>query len=265
MKNLNSFLIIIGIYVSIQAIGLYVGVGLINFLEENPEYGTFENPDDPKASVQLFLGILVMTGVLLFLIKYKLDIFIKILMAIAVLSGLVITFQRFIGFWLSIIPAIALFALNFKIEHIFLRNATLILVISGIGAYLGANLGVIPCLIFLILLSIYDIIAVFGTKHMITLADEGKGRFPFMFTIPIGKGGEMEIGTGDFVIPLMFSVSLLNAPYGLNFALTAAFGGLIGALALFYYAMRKEHHALPALPPIAAGLIIGFGIAVLIF
>jgi len=264
MKNLNSFLIIIGIYVSIQAIGLYVGFDLINVFTENPELKTFEDPEDPKVAGQVFVYILVMTVILLFLIKYKLDIFIKILMSIAVLSGLVITFRSFIGLEFAVIPAIALFALNFKIENIFLKNTTLVIVISGIGAYLGANLGVIPCLIFLILLSIYDIIAVFGTKHMITLADEGKGRFPFMFTIPIGKD-ELEIGTGDFVIPLMFSVSLLNDPYGLKYALTAAFGGLIGALALFFYAIRKEHHALPALPPIAAGLIIGFGTAVLIF
>lgn len=264
MKNLNSFLFIIGIYVSIQVIGLYVGFGLIGFFEENPEYVTFEDPDDPKVSGQLFLYILLMTGVLLLLIKYKLDIFIQVLMTIAFLSGMVITFQRFIGWGFAVIPAVALFALNFKFDHIFLKNCTLILVISGIGAYLGANLGVIPCLIFLILLSIYDIIAVFGTGHMITLADEGRGRFPFMFTIPFGKG-EMEIGTGDFVVPLMFSVSLLGDPYGLKFALVSALGGLIGALALFFYAMRKEHHALPALPPIAAGLIIGFGLAVLIF
>jgi len=263
MKNLNSFLIIIGIYISIQAIGLYVGDDLIAFLEQNPEYGTFENPDDPKVSGQLFLYIIVMTGVLLFLIKYKLDIFIKILMGIAVISGLVITFRSFIGWEFALVPAAALLALNFKIEHIFLKNTTLIIVISGIGAYLGANLGVIPCLIFLILLSIYDIIAVFGTKHMITLADEGKGRFPFMFTIPLGKG-QMEIGTGDFVIPLMFSVSLL-ADYGLKIALAAALGGLIGALLLFSYATRKEHHALPALPPIAAGLIIGFGVGLMVF
>jgi presenilin-like A22 family membrane protease len=263
MKNLNSFLIIIGIYLSIQAVGIYVGYGLIGFFDANPEYTTFENPDDPAVSGQMFLYIIAMTAVLLLLIKYKLDIFIKILMAIAALSGLTITFQSFVGRTFAIIPALVLFALNLKIGNLLLRNTTLVLVISGIGAYLGANLGVIPCLIFLILLSVYDVIAVFGTKHMITLADEGKGRFPFMFTIPLGKG-EMEIGTGDFVIPLMFSVSLL-ADYNIKFALISAFGGLIGALALFFYALRTEHQALPALPPIAAGLIIGFGIALMIF
>lgn len=265
MKSQSPFLFIIGIYVAIQAIGLCVGVDLIGLFYEHPELKTFEDSDDPLISGQMLLYVLVMTGILLLLIKYQLAIFIKFLMGIAVLTGLVITFQSFIGLEFGIISAVVFFALNFKIKHIFFKNTTLVIVISGIGAYLGANLGVIPCLIFLILLSIYDIIAVFGTKHMITLADEGNGRFPFMFTIPVGEG-EMEIGTGDFVVPLMFSVSLLADPnYGLNFALAAASGGLLGSLALFFYAMRKEHHALPALPPIATGLIIGFCAAILIF
>ncbi len=266
MKNLNSFPFIIGIYVSIQVIGLFVGYDLIGFLGEHPEYRSFEDPDDPVVSWQLLLYILVMTGLMLLLIKYKLDIFIQILMSIALIFGMVITFQTFIGFNLGVVFALALFAVNFKIESRALKNITLIFVISGIGAYLGANVGVIPCLIFLILLSIYDVIAVFGTKHMITLADEGKGRFPFMFTIPFGKG-EMEIGTGDFVVPLMFSVSLL-AEYGdlgLSYAISAALGGLIGAFMLLVYIMRGGRQALPALPPIAAGLIAGFVFALFMF
>ncbi|PKP53221.1 MAG: hypothetical protein CVT90_02300 [Candidatus Altiarchaeales archaeon HGW-Altiarchaeales-3] len=263
MKPIYTLLTLIGIYVLSHAAGLYVGVDLIGFFSEskNAEFLTFGNPDDIAVSAQLFLGILVLTVIILLLIDYKMNFLIKFLMTIAAASGLVITLHSFIGWEFAVLFTFAIIFLNFKLNNDHFNNLTLILVIGGIGAYIGSNIRVIPCIVFLILLAVYDLIAVYGTKHMITLAEEGDGSFTFMLIIPFGKD-EIEIGTGDFIVPVIFSVTLLvTSGYGLTYAIAAAFGGLIGLVALFIHAIGKEHLAFPALPPITAGLLLGFAVA----
>lgn len=52
-----------------------------------------------------------------------------------------------------------------------LRNATAILASIGVGVALGSDFGFIVALVLMALLAVYDFIAVFITKHMITLAD----------------------------------------------------------------------------------------------
>ncbi|MDD5111485.1 MAG: presenilin family intramembrane aspartyl protease, partial [Candidatus Altiarchaeota archaeon] len=131
-----------------------------------------------------------------------------------------------------------------------------ILTVVGAGALLGASLSIIPSIILLIILSIYDLIAVFWTKHMVTLAENAKGKLPFMFIIP-HKGKTVGLGTGDLAIPLVFTASVLK-DYTLASALATSAGGLIGLLTLFLYIQKRKRITLPALPPLAIGLIAGF-------
>ena len=51
-----------------------------------------------------------------------------------------------------------------------LRNLATIIASMGVGVVLGLGFGFIPSLIFMGLIAIYDYVAVFITKHMITLA-----------------------------------------------------------------------------------------------
>jgi len=61
---------------------------------------------------------------------------------------------------------------------------------------------------------------------------------------------------------LVFSVAVLK-DYSMTAAIITCLGGLAGLLALFLYITKKKDVVLPALPPITAGLIIGYGIAIL--
>ena len=255
MKYLNSLLIVIGIYIAVQSIGLYVGTNLIGGIESGEIPSAIENPESVKSSLQIFVYVLVMTGVLLLLIKFGFDLVIQVLMVLVVFCGASIAFFVFTDY--GFIPAICLIILCFwKKENVLLKDITLIFAIAGIGAMLGSSLGVVPAMVLLIALSIYDIIAVFGTKHMVTLAEEGKGRFPFMFTVSI-PGAGLELGTGDLAIPLMFSVSVLR-DHSIYNAIIVAGGGLLGVIALFIYILgNRKRKVLPALPPIAAGLLLG--------
>lgn len=268
MKYFKSLLMLVGIYLIVQGLGLWIGAGglwveegAVETIKENPEMGAVENPESLESSGQIFLYILVATALLLLFMKFRLDFFIKVFINMAILGGLILT----LGYILDIIGvliAIILFTLRlWRKEDMLLMNVVLIFTIPGIGSYLGASIDPIPSLILLLILAAYDIIAVFGTKHMVTLAEGAKGKIPMMFSIPVGDRF-LGLGTGDLTIPLVFSVSLLRE-YPVTTSMLTSLGGCAGLIALFLYTTRRKDVVLPALPPITAGLLLGFGLGLI--
>ncbi len=249
------------IYLSVQVIGLYVGYDLLGKIQAEVIQPAVQNPESPYSSVQLLVYILVMTGVLILLLKFGLDILIKILVALSIFTGISITLWCIFGDYGFLMTILLIPVILWERKNISVMNAALILTITGIGSFLGASLAVLPAFLFLSLLAIYDLIAVFGTKHMVYLAEKGKGRFPFMFLIPFGKKN-LGLGTGDLAIPLMFATSVLR-DYALSNAVITALGGLAGLISLLFYIQGKKKITLPALPPVAIGSILGFGISLL--
>jgi presenilin-like A22 family membrane protease len=268
MKHLKSFLLLAAIYLLIQGLGLWIAggglwvSGLVEQIKENPEIGVVQNPESPEASGQIFLYILFGTALLLLLIKLKLEIVMKIFINIAIFGGLMMTLGNLFDVP-GMVAAVALFLLRlWKHENFMLMNFVLVCTVPGIGTWLGASLGLIPSLLLLIGLSVYDVVAVFGTKHMVTLAENSKSNMPLMFAIPIGER-TLGLGTGDLTIPLMFTASLLRQ-YPLTTSIITAAGGLLGLTALFIYTTSRKDVILPALPPITAGLLLGYGISLLL-
>jgi presenilin-like A22 family membrane protease len=137
-----------------------------------------------------------------------------------------------------------------------------------VGALLGVSIGVLPVIVFLILLAAYDYIAVFKTKHMVTMAKAvAKKNLSFTFALPTQKH-QFELGTGDLVMPLVFSVSVLNdslargliwpvATLPSIIILLAAFLGLAFTLD---YGSKNVGKALPALPLQVAMMVVTYGL-----
>ncbi len=269
-KQFKPLLMAVAIYLLVQGIGLYISrtgpngsSGIIN----NVENGTVlppvvENPEDPTSSLQIFAYILISTAILLILMKYKFDLVIKLIIYLGLFWGLGITLWGLLGDTGALLAIPVFIAAYWKRQNLTVMNALLILSLPGIGSWMGASLAFIPSLILLIGLAIYDLIAVFGTKHMVTLAEGAKGKLPLMFGIPVGKR-ILGLGTGDLAIPLVFSVSVLR-DYTLTQAVTTSLGGLLGLAALFFYILNKKDVVLPALPPITLGLLLGFGLGMII-
>jgi presenilin-like A22 family membrane protease len=258
------------IYLMVQGIGLYISNTGPNGTEgiiDNVKNGTdlppiVEKPEDANSSLQIFAYILVSTALLLFLMKYKFDFIIKLMIYTGLFVGLGITLWGLSGIAGALL-AIPLFALAYwKRQNLTVINFLLIFSLPGIGSWMGASLAFIPALILLIGLACYDLVAVFWTKHMVTLAEGAKGKLPLMFGIPIGDR-VMGLGTGDLAIPLIFTVSVLR-DYDLTQAIATSLGGLLGLMALFLYIVNKKEVVLPALPPITVGLLLGFGLGMLI-
>lgn len=266
LLTVGMYLIVQGLGIWISGGGLWVETGVVEKVSTGEIQPVVKNPEKAESSAQIFIYIIFMTIVLLILLKYKFDIIIKIFMFISLFFGLSFTFWNLIG-EIGILIATILLAVGYwKRKNFVVMNIVLIFTIPGIGSWLGASLSFIPSLILLIGLAIYDIIAVFGTKHMVKLAEGAKGKIPLMFAIPIEEKF-LGLGTGDFAISVVFSTSILR-DYALHNSVFAVIGGLFGLIfeliALFIYITNKKDATLPALPPIAAGMILGFAVSLFV-
>jgi len=256
MRAAYSFLILSAMYLIVQFTGLSVALDVIAGIEAGEITPVVADPESPKSSATIFAYILAMTAVLLILLKLGLSIIIKILMYVAMFAGSILSLTSLTGpvgsiFAVALVMATLIWRKN---KHI--MNVTLMFTIAGIGALLGASLSIIPALLLLLGLSVYDLVAVFGTKHMVTLAEKSKDKIPVMFLIPLGDR-HLGLGTGDLAIPLTFTVSVLR-DFGYEKAVTTTLGGLLGIAILYALVLNKKDATLPALPPMALGVLLGF-------
>lgn len=239
-----------------------------------------DNKQDPVNSIALLAYILGATAVLLIVIRFfqnKLGILFRVVEGIAVffitislgeiLLSALGAFNE-ITTYLVLLVAITLVILrNLKPDNIWLRNAVTILLAGYAGALIGTGLGVTPIIIFIILLSVYDFIAVFKTKHMVTLAKAvTKKNLTFSFAIPTPEH-TFELGTGDIVMPLAFASSALQQyathiawPAYLLTAILILWGSFVGLLFTLEYSNRNIGKALPALPLQTAIMLVFFAV-----
>ncbi|BAB59160.1 hypothetical protein [Thermoplasma volcanium GSS1] len=182
---------------------------------------------------------------------------------------------------LAISVAIAIsyfYLLLFKNEWYITDTAGFFLAV-GIASIWGITFGVWAAVAFLVVFEIYDYIAVYKTKHMISLARYAvDSDLPMLFVIPEnrdftmknvtfenrGEGNALMIGFGDIALPSILVVS--SALYGISnilyFTLLPLGGGLIG-MAVLYFCNRDR--PAPGLPYINTGTIAGFLIAFVMF
>ena len=225
------------------------------------EYGlkAFENPEDISNSFIYFGLIVIFTAIILLLAKLNVNV-LKLLLYILIFISAYYVLLPFLGdysFFLSLI----ILALLIKKPHWIIINISALLLAVGITSMFGISLKPLPVIALLIVLAVYDYIAVHKTGHMIDLADSVvKMRLPLLFIIP-SKPKPMLLGVGDVVIPNLLVVSaqtFINAPT-IGFiklpALTALIGGLIGMVILITLPHKGPQAGLPFLN---GGVIFGF-------
>lgn len=269
----------IGMFILAQLLGVFAGLVIITDITENP-YVTglvvTTDSEDPMNAVVFTLYIIFGAATMLILIKLfdRLPILIKLLEFFLISSASSIVFYAFFRFVAnyeySTLAAIAV-ALAFSAAKVFypkLKNAAAILATAGVGVIFGISLGLVPLVLFLILLSIYDFLSVFMTKHMVEMANfVVKEKVAFTVTatapppVPGAKEQRIDLGTGDMIAPIMLEVSTLSySPIATIFV----FVGAVVSLALFLVLVFKKKMVLPALPPIVLGMIVSLMIGFLL-
>jgi len=179
-------------------VGLFLAVqlGALALVPEFAEsgYQAVENPDDPTNSVVYVLAILVMTGVMLAAFKYNFDGAIRLLIVgtSAWLSWYV--FSALVSPLAAAVPAAAVGVGLLVYPEWYVIDTAGVLMGAGAAGLFGISFGLLPALILLAVLAVYDAISVYGTEHMLSLAE-----------------GVMDLNIPVvLVIPLSLSYSLLD-------------------------------------------------------
>ncbi len=253
----------------------------------------FENPNDPLIPI-IYLGAIVgFTFLVLYIIRKKRENVIKAIFIGAVAFTIFYVLLA-IGVKLSdtilslIIPLIITGILTYllvKRPEWYVIDASGILMAIGIIGIFGISLSILPVFVLLIALAIYDAISVYGTRHMVALADGvTKMRLPILLVIPkklgysylkqkplkeqLDSGEEREamfMGLGDVIIPGVLVASafsyLKSLPFhGFESNLIVALGTLIGSLVGFLALMRFVLSGRPqaGLPLLNGGAMVGY-------
>ncbi|OGL65098.1 hypothetical protein A3B21_04400 [Candidatus Uhrbacteria bacterium RIFCSPLOWO2_01_FULL_47_24] len=219
---------------------------------------------------QFLLTFLAATVLILFLIRALRTRFIfESIFILSLLSGIWFLFALWIPAY-AFSAALILVALRYIFPYVIVQNVLLIFGIAGIGSALGSTTAWQTTLIVLLVLAVYDVIAVYGTKHMVTMFKGllAKGVI-FAIIIPehprlmlkrmkqVEPGeGFFFLGTGDLALPSFFVASAARESFTL--AIGAAIGSIVGLFftdLLFQWGRKRP---MPALPSIAFGTIAGF-------
>jgi len=266
-----------------------------------PEYAAFEDPNDPMIPIYYITAIVLFTFAILYIIKKRRENIVRV-----VFLGAVIFTIWYVLFAIAAATGIALVAIVVPLvlagvmgyalvkwpEWYVIDSAGVVVAIGVVGIF-GMSLNILPVLIMLIVLAAYDAISVYGTKHMVALADGVTSmRLPILLVIPkvdrysyleqrplkeeLDEGSEREamfMGLGDLIIPGVLVASAFSflpedlvagVPGNFLVALGALAGGLLGFAALMRYVLKGNPQA--GLPLLNGGVIAGYMISyILVF
>lgn len=249
----------------------------------------FEDPES-VANPLIFIGMLLaFTLVLLFLLRTGGRRFIALFIGFALFMTFLYIFGALSLLLFgttaaaaagTLIGAVAATALLYLYPEWYVIDILGVLISAGVASIFGISLAVLPVIVLLVLLAVYDAISVYRTKHMITLA-EGvlETKAPIMVVVPkradysfrkeglnIGGGeerGAFVMGMGDLIMPSILVVSshvFVDAPailWSLSAPTLGAMAGALAGLAVLLYFVNKGNPQ-AGLPSLNGGAILGF-------
>ncbi|HYT00134.1 MAG TPA: presenilin family intramembrane aspartyl protease PSH [Thermoplasmata archaeon] len=273
-------------------------------------FQAFSNPGDVTNTAVYIIMILAFTAVILGLVRYRRQNLAKyvIIASIFVTLAFILLLPLYFGLLtatggmvdenllvnlstlLAFVIAGLLVYVLMKFPEWYVVDAIGIMTAAGVTAILGISFGIVPAILLLLALAVYDAWAVYRTKHMITLADElTSQRLPILLVIPkksgysfrnqkslkeqVASGEEREamfVGLGDLIIPGILAVSaftfsspsggyLLGILSNELIAIATVIGSLIGFLILMRFVLKGNPQA--GLPLLNGGAVLGFLLA----
>ncbi|QSG06095.1 presenilin family intramembrane aspartyl protease PSH [Halapricum desulfuricans] len=181
----------------IAGIFLLVQLGALALVEPFERAGlqATENPQNATNSLVYVGALLAMTAFMLLAFRYDLEV---------VIRGLIVLVGGYIGFIVlaSIVPAsvvplagasaIAWAAAGAIVLGLLVHpewyviDAAGIVMGAGAAGLFGISFGILPALVLLAALAVYDAISVYGTEHMLTLAEGVMDlRVPVVLVVPL--------------------------------------------------------------------------------
>jgi presenilin-like A22 family membrane protease len=300
-------------------VGLYIGAQLVALLLAFPflsqGLASTSNPNSPTDPLLIIVVIVAAPLLLIWLVRRQGTIApLRVILLLAIGASLDITLT---AAFLDLLPAPGLLPpygtdtaiyLALPIGSAIAVGAFLALLIepqwyvvdsvgflagASLTALLGISFGILPCFILLGALAIYDAVAVYGTKHMITLADVvTEMKLPILMVMPgstdydytaapslnvqraqpVEEREALFMGLGDVVIPGTLVVSAfvflpaVHSALGVGLNLLVALGAMAGSLIGYAILMRLVAKGNPqaGLPLLNGGALLGYAAAYLL-
>ena len=244
----------------------------------------FEDPASVSNPIIYVLFILIFTALLLLAIRLKGEWLVKAFIQISIAVTIFIVLAAVMPIWLALLPTVAVMLLLHYYPEWYILDAFGILVCAGISSLLGLSMTILPVVVLLAILAVYDSISVYKTRHMVSLAEGAiKMKAPLLFVVPKSKGysfrrqdagaifkgdgkgktdrGAYFLGLGDAIIPTILVISASwSFPSGGIFGLNLpTIGAMLGTYAGFLLLMTTSRDRPQAgLPFLNSGVILGF-------
>lgn len=297
--NPKIIIILLSMFIITQFIGLYV-INYYSLPANELPLGMGETTVDLQCEINSFsdffkcteylttiiFAFVIALTIFFFLTKIKAELIIRLWFFFVVIIALLIAFQSLLPqmnyvFWISLLAAVFLGFLKVFRQNMLVHNITELFVYPGIAAVFVPLLNIYSVLILLILISIYDMWAVWHSgvmqkmaKYQINKVKTFSGFFiPYLtkkVKLQMKRAGLRKkkirvnvaiLGGGDVVFPII-TAGVVMLTFGLFYSLFVIAGAALGLLYLFIKSEKKKFY--PAMPFITAGIFIGLGIAWLI-
>jgi len=312
--NVKVTIIILGMFLLTQFIGIYV----VNYYSSvkivNGNIVDVEAPDLPfgletpdlketgefnQAFVSILFAFIIAISLLIFLSRFNAEFFLKLWFFFVVVISLGISFNVFlfklnsfnflllampISWFIALVFALVLSLLKIYGKDLFVHNFTELFVYPGIAAIFVPILNIYTISLLLILISVYDIWAVWHSgimqkmaKYQIQKLNIFSGFFvPYVskkvrLRLKKMKKSELKkkkisvnvaiLGGGDVVFPIIAAGVMLKT-LGILSAIFVIIGAALGLSYLLFFSEKKKFY--PAMPYISAGIFLGIALSYLV-
>jgi len=202
-------------------------------------------------------------------------------LSVFLLLALLVGTQFIAGSWAAwpynIVIAIVLVIIVRAVPIVATHDIAIMSGIAGIASMLGLAITPLVAAVLLAALSLYDIVSVYRTRHMVVLAQQMiTSGSVFGFLVPARFSGffmsrraaldarsVMLLGSGDIGLPLVLAASAVSQ--SIAAAILVSVFALAGPM-LMHWLFTHQERPLPmaALPPIAMSAILGYVVAVIL-
>ncbi len=286
-------------FIGLAVVGTYqpevketvIGNQTVNVTTYNLPYGT-DPPEttSPKLNlVSILIAMLTGVIVILLLMKIKAEVFFRIWFFLVIILALGISINSLFinikhGAIISLIIALPLALIKVFQKNIIVHNLTELIIYPGIASIFVPLLSLWTVSILLILISLYDMYAVWHSGFMQKMAKYQiqKVRVFSGFFVPYIGNKERQLlekskgkniakkmkvhvailGGGDIVFPIILAGVVLNI-FGLIPAIIISLGATAALGGLFLLSEKGKFY--PAMPFISTGCFIALGLVYLIF
>ncbi len=303
MKHHHAIIgILISMFILAQVIGLVVMNKYVD-IEKSKESGSvmfrdlqiagteLERPEIEASTSFLYMmfGVLVGTAMLLLIIRWNIAFLWKLWFFMAVLICLSLSFGAFVNSYLAAVLGIVLAYYKIFRPNVVVQNITELFMYGGLAVIFVPIMDLFSGIGLLVLISLYDMYAVWKSKHMVTLAKFQSSQHIFagmlipyflkphktprvpmhMHPQPLLKNQSFSkgmishamLGGGDLGFPLLFSGVIMKT-YGLWQAYAII---PFAALALYILFLKGEQNRFyPAMPALSLGCFAGLGFVELV-